>query len=137
MDTPMDVIRMGVWSFTVLHLMFLVPKTGFHWIGWYVGTSPTTVLGGVLAFLAISLFPVVLLLEAWQAKKQAALNKIGLVLFALIGLTGVSMLGFGLPYLYNVYLQPNGFAPLLPSLMVIGGGVIGIVAMLAQKLILR
>lgn len=135
--TPMDLIRMGIWSFTVLHLMFLVPQTGFHWIGWYVGTTPTTVLGGMLAFTATSLLPVVIFIEAWTANKRAMLNKKGLVVFTLIGLIGTSLLGFGMPFLYISYLHPYGFTPIFPYLMVICGGLVGIAVMVSHQLIMR
>lgn len=136
-STPVDVIRLGVWSFTLLHLMFLVPEAGFYWTGWYVGPTLTTVLGGTLAFSACSLLPIVFFLEAWRASRSGMLNRKGLVLFAGVSLFATSLLGFGLPLLYMSVLYPNGYMALFPYLMILGGISAWAAMLRAQKVMVR
>ena len=97
----------------------------------------TDILGGTMAVLISSLLPVLIYLEARRAGKRSGLNKKGLALFALVGVAGVCLLGFGLPGLYVSFLHPNGYIAALPYVMALGGFVVWMTLVLLRKLVVR
>ena len=137
----MDLLWFGVWSFALPSLMFLVPQIGFHWIAWNhpLGASVplTDVFGGTMAMVIGSLLPAVLYLETRRASQRGDLSRKGLALFTLSGVLGASLLGFGLPLLYALYLHPNGYMTALPHMMVLGGFVVWMTMMFTRKLVVR
>ena len=141
LHTPADLLRLAVWSFALPNLMFLVPQTGFQWIAWNypagVSVPMTDILGGTMAVLISSLLPVLIYLEARRAGKRSGLNKKGLALFALVGVAGACLLGFGLPGLYVSFLHPNGYIAALPYVMALGGFVVWMALVLLRKRVVR
>ena len=140
LHTPMDLLWLGVWSFALPSLMFLVPETGFGWIVWNnpgVSVPPMDVLGGTMALFITSLLPVVIFLEARRAGKQGRLNKKGLALYVVLGVIGASLLGFGLPLFYVSYLLPNSLITAFPYAMALGGFVVWMTMLLTRKVLVR
>ena len=141
LHTPADLLRLAVWSFALPNLMFLVPQTGFQWIAWNypagMSIPMTDILGGTMAVLISSLLPFVIYLEARRAGKRSSLDKKGLALFALAGVAGACLLGFGLPWLYVSFLHPNGYIAALPYTMAVGGFVVWMTLVLLRKQVVR
>ena len=136
LHTPMDLLWLSVWSFALPSLMFLVPETGFGWIYWNhtdANLPLMEALGGTMILFISSLLPVAIYLEARRASKRGSLNKKGLALYALFGVTGASLLGFGLPGLYVSFMHPNGYIAALPYTMALGGFVVWMALVLLRK----